>query len=164
LKYFYPRQLIVVPSLVEGFNCSGTLTVTQEAAFEEGSGYDIQRLEYEAGGWNGRPGPYRLLNLTGMANEGIEYFADKATKYCKVILTYDQFSIGGWLEYLNNLATIIAIPEADTTTRNGLITVLDTLLTPMGFDALADDAAASNTSTSVVSPTSAKSAATDGIA
>lgn len=152
LKYFYPRQTIVVPSLVEGFSCAGTLSTIQTAAFEEGNGYDIQRLEFEAGGWNGKPGPYRLSELTGVANE-TEYLADKTVKYAQIALTYDQFSVGGWLEYLNNLATIVAIPEADTTTRDGLIAILDALLTPAGFDELANDAAAATTTTTTVSPT-----------
>jgi hypothetical protein len=140
LKYFYPRETIIIPSKIEGFKCNGTLEVTQQAAFEEGAGYDIQQREYEASGW--KQGHYRLSTLNGVAND-IEYNALKTGKYDQIALTYDQFSIGAWLEYYNNQATCIAIPTVDTATRDTLLTVLDALLTPSGFNALADDAAAS---------------------
>ena len=42
-KYYNPRQTVIVPSLIEGFNCTGTLTVTQQATAEEGNGYDIKQ-------------------------------------------------------------------------------------------------------------------------
>lgn len=150
LKYFYPRETVVIATKIEGFKCNGTLEVTQAAAFEEGAGYDVKQLEYEAKGW--KEGPYRLSTLNGVAQER-QFFTDVTAKYDLVHLTYDQFSIGAWLEYLNNEATTIAIPTADTTTRNGLIAVLDAILTPQGFNALADDAAAFVANPATVDPT-----------
>lgn len=161
LKYFYPRETVIIASKIEGFKCTGTLETTQQAAFEEGSGYDIKQLEYEANGW--KDSPYRLSTLNGVARD-IPYNAIATTKYDQIALTYDQYSIGAWLEYYNNLATIIAIPTADTTTRNGLLAVLDAILTPQGFDALADDALAAQANPATHDPTSALSPATDGIA
>lgn len=162
LKYFYPRETVIIPTKIEGFKCNGTLTVTQNAAFEEGAGYDIKQKEYMALGW--KQGPYRLSTLNGVANERT-FITDSAAKYDQIHLTYDQYSIGAWLEYYNNLASTIAIPTADTTTRNGLLTILDALITPQGFDALADDALASVTSTTVVEPTAdIDDPALDGIA
>jgi len=150
LKYFYPRETVVIASKIEGFKCNGTLEVTQQAAFEEGAGYDIKQKEYYTIGF--KQGPYRLSTLNGVADERF-FLTDSTAKYDQIHLTYDQLSLGGWLEYQNNLASTIAIPTADTTTRNGLLTILDALLTPSGFDALANDALASITSTATVEPT-----------
>mgnify|MGYP000259413324 CR=1 FL=1 len=154
-KYHGLRQTVVIPSLVEGFGVNGTLTITQEAAFEEGNGYDVRQKEYHAGNWNGSPGPYKVNVATGLATDGFEYNADASVKYDQFALTYDQSSVAGWAEHLNNLATEIAIPAADTVTRNGLATVLDALFASakLGFDALADDVALANVSETVVEPT-----------
>jgi len=152
VSYFKPRQTIIIPSLVEGFGCNGTVSITQEAAMEEGNGYDIKQKEYHSSGW-GKSGPYKASTATGLAISGLEYFADETVKYDQFALTYDQFSIAGWLEHLNNLATIIAVPETDTTTADSLVAVLDGLLTPLGFDALADDVALANVNPAVVEPT-----------
>jgi len=138
LKYFYPRETVAIVTKVEGFKCSGTVEVTQQVAFEEGAGYDIKQLEYEALGWD--VSPYRLSTLNGVADER-NYNAIATEKYDQIALTYDQFSMGAWLEYLNNEATLIAIPATSTVTRNSLIAVLDLIIKPNGFDTLADDAA-----------------------
>lgn len=138
-KYFNIRETIVVPSKLIGFECNGEFETIQTPRITQGLGYDIQYMEYMAGGWNGNPGPYRTYAVNGLAKP-IQYFAEANTQYGILALTYDQFSIGGWLEYLNNEATVIAIPQADTTTRNSLLTVLDRIATGVNFDALADDA------------------------
>lgn len=161
LQYFYPRETVAIISKIEGFKCNGTLEVTQQAAFEEGSGYDLKQLEYMAKGW--KDSPYRLSTLNGVADDRF-FNAVPSEKYDIIALTYDQFSVGAWLEYLNNEASIVAIPAADTVTRNAFITALDTIVSPLGFDALADDAAASSTNPATLEPTSARTAATDGIA
>lgn len=124
LGYFNPRGTMMIVSTVEGFECNGVITTTQDLEFEEGLGYDIAQLEYEAGGWNGKPGPYRLSTLAGMPINSFESYVDQAAKYIQVNMDYDQFSVGGWLEYLNNLNTLVAIPAADTTTLTGLINFL----------------------------------------
>jgi len=161
LKYFFPRETVIIASPIEGFKCNGTLVTTQTVAFEEGSGYDIKQLEYEAKGFS--ESPYRLSTLNGVADDRV-FNTDINQKYDQFALTYDQESQGAWLQYTRNLASIIAVPATDTVTRNGLATVLDTLITPIGFDALADDAATANTNPTVVEPTENKVAATDGIA
>ena len=150
LKYFYPRQTVAIMTKVAGFRCNGEVEVTQQAAFEEGAGYDVKQLEYEAKGWT--ESPYRLSTLNGVADENV-YNAVATEKYDLVALTYDQFSVGAWLEYLNNEATIIAIPETDTTTRDSLMPLLDKILSPLGFDELADDALIADDDSTVVEPT-----------
>lgn len=125
LKYFYPRETVVIPVLQEGFNCNGALEITQEVTFEEGAGYDIKQLEYEAKGW--KESPYRVSTLNGVADEKV-FNTVTTEKYDMIALTYDQFSVGAWLEYLNNEATVIAIPTGDTYTRDEVFTFLDAYL------------------------------------
>lgn len=164
LKHYHPRQTVLIPSLQEGFYCAGTLTTTQQPAFEEGAGYDLQQKEYQAGGWNGKSGPYRLQTNTGTAKAEIEYLVDKTITYDQFMIAYDQFSVAGWGEHLNNLATIIAVPETDTITSAGLATILDLLLNPLGFDNLTDDVAIADVDPTVVEKTEDATPATDGIA
>lgn len=152
LKYFYPRETVVIATKIAGFKCNGTLEVTQEAAFEEGSGYDIKQLEYEAKGW--KESPYRLSTLNGVADERV-FNTDVKEKYDQLVLTHDQFSQGAWLEYFTNQATLVAIPATNTVTKYGLIQILDKLTTPLGFDALINDATNANTNPTVSEPTSA---------
>lgn len=150
LGYKFPRETVVIATKVMGFECTGTIEVTQKAAFEEGSGYDVKQLEYMALGWD--ESPYRLSTLNGVAFDR-DYNAVATEKYDQFALTYDQFSVGAWLEYLNNEATIIAVPATSTVTRNALVTILDLLLAPNGFDALADDVALANVDPTVSEPT-----------
>ena len=145
-KYFHMRETFLVPSKLIGFECNGEFSVKQTAKVTQGLGYDIQYLEYLAGGWNGNPGPYRTYKVNGLAKP-ITYVAETNTQYGILALTYDQFSIGGWLEYLNNEASIIAIPQADSVTRASLLGVIDKLAKLSNFDGLADDAAGYNVAT-----------------
>ena len=142
-KYFHMRETFLVPSKLIGFECNGEFSVKQTAKVTQGLGYDIQYLEYLAGGWNGNPGPYRTYKVNGLAKP-ITYVAETNKQYGILALTYDQFSVGGWLEYLNNEATVIAIPQADSVTRASLLGVIDKLAKLSNFDALADDAAGYN--------------------
>ena len=145
-KYFHMRETFLVPSKLIGFECNGEFSVKQTAKVTQGLGYDIQYLEYLAGGWNGNPGPYRTYRVNGLAKP-ITYVAETNTQYGILALTYDQFSVGGWLEYLNNEASIIAIPQADSVTRASLLGVIDKLAKLSNFDELADDAASYNVAT-----------------
>lgn len=139
-KYFHMRETFLVPSKLIGFECNGEFSVKLTPKVTQGLGYDIQYLEYLAGGWNGNPGPYRTYKVNGLAKP-ITYVAETNTQYGILALTYDQFSIGGWLEYLNNEASIIAIPQADSVTRASLLGVIDKLAKLSNFDGLVDDAA-----------------------
>ena len=163
LMYFYPRETVVIASPIIGFQNNGTLTTVQTPIFEEGSGYDIKQLEYEAFGWV--DGPYRLSTLNGVADD-VNYNAAKSEKYTQYALTYDEMSEGGWEQFYNNEATIVAIPNGDTVTAAAFATALDTFLAGKGFDAIADDfggAAAFGASASNQETTSAQTVATDGL-
>lgn len=133
-KYFNPRNNNLEVSLVEGFSCNGNVTVQQEMVIGQGRGYDIAQLEYEAGGWNGKPGPYRQSAITGLVTTSFESYVDQYADYVVYNLTYDQESVGGWLEYKNNLNTIIAVPDTDTDTIAALSARLNAMGT--GFPAL----------------------------
>jgi len=164
LHYYKFHQTFLVVSLVQGesVGCSfGTVSVFQELAEEEGSGYNIKQKEYHASSWNGA-GPYVASDTTGLAIGNIKYRATDAEKYDQTILEYFQKSESGWLEYENVLSTIVATPAASTVTRNALLTILDALVTPLGFDAKLDDAAAASTNPAVIEAQPA-SAAVDGL-
>ena len=160
LNYMYPRQTVAILTKVGDFKCSGTVATTQTAVFEEGAGIDIKQLEYQAKGWT--ESPYRVSTVNGVADNRI-YITDASAKYDVFALTYDQFSLGGWLEYFHNQASIIAIPTADATTRNGLAAILDKVAVAQSFEPLADDAAAAIADPTVIETTTDKSVTTDGI-
>ena len=130
LQYFYPRQTWINASKIEGFKCNGSVVVVNAPTYEEGSGYDIKQLEYMAKGWG--ESPYRVSNLNGVADERA-YNTVVTTNYNQIALTYDQFSIGAWLEYYNNFASIVAVPTADTTTSVALLAILDALVAPLNL-------------------------------
>ena len=122
LKYFHPRGTDVLVSMVEGFGCAGSFTVTQELAFEEGNGYDIAQKEFHAAG-NQQNKPYAVSESTNTAID-FDSFADKNTKYDQFTLEYDQESEGGWLEYKNNLRTVIAIPNEDVAATSQILNAI----------------------------------------
>ena len=160
LNYMYPRQTVAILTKVGDFKCSGTVVTTQTAVFEEGAGIDVKQLEYQAKGWT--ESPYRVSTVNGVADNRI-YITDASAKYDVFALTYDQFSLGGWLEYFHNQASIIAIPTADIVTRNGLAAILDKVAVAQNFEPLADDAAAAIADPTVIEKTTDKSVTTDGI-
>ena len=160
LNYMYPRQTVAILTKVGDFKCSGTVATTQTAVFEEGAGIDVKQLEYQAKGWT--ESPYRVSTVNGVADNRI-YITDASAKYDVFALTYDQFSLGGWLEYFHNQASIIAIPTADATTRNGLAAILDKVAVAQSFEPLADDAAAAIADPTVIERTTDKTVTTDGI-
>lgn len=162
LKYYNPRETVILVSLVEGFRCNGTVTTTQEVAFEEGNGYDIQHREYKALGYRSDANNYLFSDVTMMAKDSIVYYADANQKYDRVALEYQHEAQGGWLDYKNELATEIAIPEADTVTRQAFLTAIDLILANRGFEPLADDAATASTDPTVVEKVEDKTADKDG--
>lgn len=161
LKYVKMRNSDLIVSLPLGFDCNGSVATVTEAANGEGQGYDLRQLEYESQGNNGvdGTGPYRQSAVHGLERAGIVYKINASANYNTFILSYDQMSVGGWLEYLNNLETIIAVPCADTATTASIAAILDAIFTQ--FAPMAGDEAANNGCSNVA--TSALVAATDGI-
>lgn len=152
LKYYNPRGTVILVSLQEGFVCNGLGTLVQEVKYSEGMGYDLRNLEFEAGGWNGKPGPYRVSELIGTARNGFQYFAQIGTNYSQTDISYEMKSISNGEPYWASLSTIVAIPCADTTTRNGFIAILDAIFagifpTNAGNASLGDCVGAASTDT-----------------
>lgn len=124
-KYDFPRGTVLVPSLVEGFNCSGKITTIQTMAYEQGAGYDVAQLEYMNAGYMGS-GNYRQSELTGLILSPAA-IASVTGKYVTVTLTYQFESHSGFRNYHNNEETVIVIPCADTTTTGSIGSNFDAL-------------------------------------
>lgn len=155
-------ETALIVSLIDGFGSSAKVTIVQEIVYEEGSGTNIKQKEYHSSSYAGS-GPYVLSETTGTSKGDILYLAVEATKYDQFIWQYAFTSESGWLDYSNTLNTVFATPEADTTTRASLATLLDALVLPGAFEPLADDAAAASATSTVVEADPA-STAVDGIA
>lgn len=152
LKYYNPRGTVIIVSLQEGFLCNGLGTLVQEVKYSEGEGYDLRNLEFEAGGWNGKPGPYRVSELIGTARSGFQYFAQIGTNYSQTAISYEMRSVSNHEPFWASLSTIVAIPCADTTTRTGFIALLDAIFAGVfppnaGNAALGDCVGAASTDT-----------------
>lgn len=160
LKYFNLRQTVILASKIAGFECNGTVETTQDVVFEEGAGYDVKQMEYFTKGWT--DSPYRVSGLYGLANE-TAFVTDASAKYDIFAITYDQFSLAAWQDFLHHQASVIAIPTADTVTRDGVAAILDKLLIPQGFDTLADDATAAIVPATTVEKTTDKTKKTTGL-
>ena len=160
LDYKGTRQTVAIITKVDGFECTGVVVTTQTAVFEEGAGYDLKQMEYFTKGWT--ESPYRVSTVNSLADNRT-FNTDAAQKYDVFALTYDQFSLGGWLEYFHNQATVLAIPTADATTRAGIVAILDKIAVAQAFEPLADDSAAAVASPTTVERTTDKTSATDGI-
>ena len=160
LDYKGTRQTVAIITKVDGFECTGVVETTQTAVFEEGAGYDLKQMEYFTKGWT--ESPYRVSTVNSLAGNRT-FNTDAAQKYDVFALTYDQFSLGGWLEYFHNQATVLAIPTADATTRAGIVAILDKIAVAQAFEPLADDSAAAVASPTTVERTTDKTSATDGI-
>ena len=132
--------------LGSGFDCNGTVTLVQAGTMAEGLGHFIREKEYVAGGYNGNPGIYRT---SGMFNESYPeptLLAQEGTKYDQINLVYDHHSKSGWLDYLNDLNTLIAVPVTDTVTSAAVLGVLSKLGASVGMKTLTGaEAETSNT-------------------
>ncbi len=162
LKYFKPRQVFAIASVLEDFKCLGAAVETQTAmAFEEGKGYDVKQKEYKSQSNVG--GPYVTSDVTGVARN-IKYFADQEENYDQTIVEYEFASKSGWKDYLASASTIIATPATSTVTRNALIAAMDVIFAGLGFDELTSDAAAADVNPAVLEPTEDKGLDDDGLA
>jgi len=138
-RYYKNVQFKMIVSTLQGLNCNATTTTFQEPSFGEGQGKDIGWLEYEAGGYNGKPGPYRVGELAGIPIGNFERMSTNAGKYNQLNLMYRNESVGGWDEYKNYINTIIAAPcTDDNDLLGGVIKILDAWLAD-NFDSLALD-------------------------
>jgi len=106
LNYFHPKQTeIIVTPIDENF---GTATVTTAMKYGQGQGIDVKQMEYDAGGWNAKPGIYRVSTVNGIAREGFQYFADPTGNYAVNNVAYTQDSISGWRGDVSFQRTVFA--------------------------------------------------------
>ena len=158
--YTYPRQTNVLVSKVEDFECTGVLEITQKLAFEQGSGHEVRELEAIQAGWLGTM--YRATS-NGIAR-GFAAHSEVTTPYDMVALSYNGVEVNNHENYQFAQTTFIAVPEADTVTRDAIVGLLDKLNTKP-FDELADDATAANTTeTAVEEASTANDVTKDGLA
>lgn len=112
---------------------SATITTIQDLVYEQGSGYDVAQLEYIAGGWNGKPGSYRTLELADRPNLGFSYNVNPNERYVMIVLGHDAMSVVGFQEPINDMETIFCIPcslvlESDSFVPD-LVDVLNSIAT-----------------------------------
>ena len=159
-SYSYHRQTNVLVSKVEEFECTGVLEVTQKLAIEQGSGFEVRELEAIQAGWLGTM--YRATS-NGIARGFVSY-AEVGTPYDMITLNYDKVEVNNHDNFHLPQSTFIAVPEADTQTRDSIVGLLDKL-NVKPFDALADDATAANTTaTAVEEASTANDVTKDGLA
>jgi hypothetical protein len=133
-KYFKQRAIKGVLSLNGGETVFATVTETQAMVYEEGRGYDIQELEYLAGGFTGDPGPYRQSRLNGLPFATSSFLAVKDTFYTVAALQYVQESVGGWQRYKNDVSTYIVLQATPTNTAGYPLHALGLLATALGVN------------------------------
>ena len=104
LNYFSPRQTEIIVTPISGF---APTVITTAMVYEQGSGYDVKQMEYEAGGFNGKPGPYRIY-ADGLAKTGFKFYASDSGTYAVANISYDQASISGWRGDVSFERTVIA--------------------------------------------------------
>ena len=149
LRYYKMTQFLMIVSLIDNLSCEAKSNVFQIPSFGEGQGKDIGWLEYEAGGYNGKPGPYRVGEMVGTAIGNFQRFSTNAGKYNQLNLHYSPQIVGGWDEYKNKMNTIVA---AECTVANDtfstLLPVLDAFFAIEGYQSM--DAALANCDCSTV--------------
>lgn len=113
----------------------GTITEIQELVYPQGSWYDLKQWEYEAGGWNGKPGVYRTLELADRTMPGFDYNIIPGQRYIVLTLGYDSISTVGFQEPINDMETLICVPCVDDIENTGYSswTQLETLLLKANF-------------------------------
>jgi hypothetical protein len=139
-QYYKQRMPILTVSFAQanstslGFDCNGTIVEVQPATFSQGLGYDLAQIEYQVGGFIGKPGVYRTGDMLGVAFNGFLSLIDKTASYVKVDLTYDLESNSGWLDYKNNLNTSIVSTCTEVGTLRGVVDIIAAILDETSLD------------------------------
>jgi hypothetical protein len=134
LRYYKMTQFLMIVSLIDNLSCEAISTTFQVPSFGEGQGKDIGWFEYEAGGYNGKPGVYRVGEMAGTAIGNFQRFSTNAGKYNQLNLHYSPQIVGGWDEYKNKMNTIVAAEcTVDNATFNTLLPILDAFVGTEGF-------------------------------
>jgi hypothetical protein len=129
-KYDFPRGVILNIALIEGFHCTGKVTIVQTPLYEQGAGVDVAQMEYDCAGHNGG-GNYRQSELTGFFFPSTPKFASASGKYVLFTLTNDFESNAGHADYRANLETTIAVPCANATALTSIAAYFDGIFAGM---------------------------------
>lgn len=106
-KYFKLRGIKAIPSLA-GADCVWAAFTGVAMVYGTNYGYDVKELEFEAGGWDGKPGPYRQSGLHGLPFTGFEYLTPSDTaQYTINCLQYDNEYTAGWMNHKAHMATYL---------------------------------------------------------
>lgn len=120
VHYYKDRVTTFSVYKIAGFDSTFTLQTTA-AKPSVGDGYDVRMREYRAGGWNGKPGPYRASEMLGLARSGFNYHADPNAMYDIFSITYKKNNVSGWLDHTSICTTEIAVPTSQKATMNSLM-------------------------------------------
>ncbi len=111
-RYSFLRQFTCTFAFTGGFDAGGYTGTNVPAVFAQGLGYDLAIAEAIAGGWNGKPGIYRLSELNDVFFGTTEINAVATKKYWTMRINHGYPSnSGGMLNYVNAMETVIAIED-----------------------------------------------------
>lgn len=165
LNYFWPRGTKFTVLGKAGFKCNLKVENTQEVAFAEGSGHDINHREYQNATNNAGADSYYYSNPMTMSLTEFDTMSDKNVNYDQFAIEVDHTTSSAWLEYNNAVATVIAVPATDAITSAGIAGVFDAIGADLstGFDAILPAVSAAVADETIVEPTGDKTEETDGI-
>jgi len=150
LNFMKLQQTSIKVSFVEGFTCGGKVETIQEPSYEQGTGYTLRNREYWTEGHD-NAGPYVVSSVTSLPRSGFKYYIDEDKNYDQIYLMYSFTSTSTTAERQHrNLSTLIATDSSNGTMKNSLLIVLDALVSPKGFDALADEASIASEDPTVI--------------
>lgn len=111
-EYFKIRQTDAIVSLRTGFDCCGSTSVVTDLEYPQGLGYDLQQLQYTAGGFDGQPGIYRVGDLKGLPfNPTRHSFDNNTEKFFQINVSVDNESSTAWTKAPHAIEFIVAIPQ-----------------------------------------------------
>lgn len=129
-RYDALREFKVEYSFSAGFEHDAYEVTSTGPVYESGSGYDIQQMEYVAGGWIGNPGVYRESKLHGVLASQIKTYAVESAQYYEMRFAHEMaYTSGGSLDYTSLLETVVAIPQTaeNEDLINALVALAETL-------------------------------------
>jgi len=129
LKYAYPRQTTVVATMAQSCKEVSLYTNAQEDipatiagaiipkfAYEQGNGYDMKQVEYEAAHWNGLQGaPMGTFYFT---EHGYKYQVDETKKYHQYIINRGNVTHSSNYTYMDAMTDIFLLAN-DAPNANG---------------------------------------------
>jgi hypothetical protein len=130
-QYIKMREYTVIPTLGDSFACNGEINLIQNMHAQEGLGYDVAWLEYEAGGWWGNPGVYRQSALHGLI-KNINLLAVENETYSLIDISSVFQSMAGFHHVYDNTINVTLALPCDSAEMHSLVDVLELMLCTAG--------------------------------